>query len=87
MNVVMMAPITNTRIKKAAEDRHRQTDEEHLHLRHQARENAEPDIEEKAEHEKRRRKLDADAKRDRHVVRHQRGDVAERQGLPGLNRL
>src|SRR6202021_3482053 len=46
--------------QEAGENRQRHADEIDLHLRHQPRQHAKPDIEDQAEHQKRRRQLQTD---------------------------
>src|SRR5579871_2707322 len=57
--------------QKAGEDRKWHADEIDLHLRHQPRQHAKSDVEDEAEHQKRRGELQADAKRGTEGARRQ----------------
>src|SRR5262249_55300385 len=70
--------------EKADDDRGRQADEEHLHLRHQAREHAEPEVEQEAEHDERCRELNADLEGKRDGRGGVGGDVAQKRNLARL---
>src|SRR5690242_1668736 len=64
--------------QEPCENRQRHADEIDLHLRHEARQHAEPDVEDEAEHQERRRQLQADPERSGKRPRRQRRDVAAR---------
>src|ERR1700681_1605173 len=64
--------------EEAGQNRQRHADEINLHLRHQPRQHAESDIENQAEHQKRRRKLHADPERGGEGAGGERRDVAAR---------
>ena len=64
------SPITTSRRSKPSRIDSGNADEEHLHLRHQPRQHAEPEIEQEPEHQERRRQLDADAERGRNDAGH-----------------
>src|SRR5450432_1400022 len=64
--------------QEAGENRQGYADEIDLHLRHQPRQHAEPDIENQAEHQKRRRKLHADLERGGKGAGRQIRDIAAR---------
>src|ERR1700736_6520758 len=69
--------------QEAGQDRERHADEIDLHLRHQPRQYAKPDIEHQAEHQKRRRKLHADLERGGESAGGERGDIAAWHHLAG----
>ena len=85
--VAIIAPSTSSRMKEPDQDRHRQADEEHLHLRHQPRQHTKAQVEQQPEHDERRRELDADAER-RSMMRVVRAATSPITGIsPGANRL
>src|SRR5580692_2130993 len=67
--------------KEAGENRQRHADEIDLHLRHQPRQHAEPDVEDQAEHQERRRQLHADLERRGEGAGGERGDIAARHQI------
>ena len=84
--IAIIAPST-TEDQEAEQDRKRQADEKHLHLRHQPRQDAETEIEQQAEYQKRRRELNADPERGGDRAGCQRRDVAEERDFTGLKQL
>src|SRR6266550_1225098 len=62
--------------QEACEDRQRRADEIDLHLRHQPRQHAKPDIEDQAEYQEGRRELQADLEGGGEGARGERGDIA-----------
>ena len=79
-----MAP-SDQQKEETAEDRQRHADEENLHLRHQPRQDAKPEIEQQAEHQERRRKLHADTERAGDSRRDMGRHVAGERDSPGAN--
>src|SRR6185437_11739151 len=69
--------------QEAGEDRQRHADEIDLHLRHQPRQYAEPDVEHQSEHQERRRQLHADPERGGEGAGGERCDIAARHQVGG----
>jgi len=66
------------------QDRQRQPDKEHLNLRHQSRQYAKPDVEQKPKNDERRGKLNAEAKSAGDRFGNERRGVARGRQLAGL---
>src|ERR1700757_2537096 len=67
--------------QESRENRQRHGDEIDLHLRHQPRQHAEPDVEDEAEHQERRGELQAELEGGGKGLGGERGDVAGRNHL------
>ncbi len=67
--------------QETGQDRQRHADKIDLHLRHQPRQHAEPDVEDEAEHQKRRGELQADLEGRRERPGGKRCDIAARHAL------
>src|SRR5271165_620325 len=73
--------------QEACENRERHADEIDLHLRHQPRQHAEPEVEDEAEHQKRRGELQAELEGGGKGAGGERGDIAGRNRLAGREDL